>query len=60
MQHRHFVLIAQTIASLDVTDEQRASIADQFADSLRSTNPAFDRSRFVACALGTPANGRDR
>lgn len=52
MEHRHFVKIAQTIADLDVTAEQRANIADQFADSLRS--------RFVACALGTPSNGRDR
>ncbi len=60
MQHRHFVKIAQTIAGLDVTAEQRASIADQFADSLRTTNLQFNRSRFVACALGTPSNGRDR
>lgn len=65
MQHRHFVLIAQTIAELGrgaapIPSAQQEMIAHHFAASLRSTNPRFDRERFIACALGAPVSGRDR
>lgn len=62
-QHRHYVLIAQTIASLEIPETEysiRNMIADHFADALRGTNPQFDRSRFIAAALGNPSNGRDK
>jgi hypothetical protein len=63
MQRRHFRLIADTIANLSLSDNElddcglaqvealRKSIAEQFADALRSTNGNFDRSRFVDACL---------
>lgn len=59
-QHRHYVFIAQTIASLDVSDETRCTVAEEFASALRDTNPNYDRSRFMSAALGKPENGRDK
>ena len=60
-QHRHFVLIAETIARLDcVNDDQRREIARDFAGALAGTNSNFDRERFLSCAVGKPSNGRDK
>jgi hypothetical protein len=61
-QHRHYVRIAETIASIRGkfgSDDTRI-IAEHFADALRSTNPKFDRQRFISAAMGKPSNGRDR
>jgi hypothetical protein len=58
LQHRHFVLIAETIAALPDTCN-RSVVAIAFADKLASTNPRFDRGRFLACAMGQPSTGRD-
>lgn len=51
LEHRHFAFIAATIAD---TDDQafRAAMALRFAKVLPSTNPKFDRDRFIAaCKL---------
>ena len=61
-QHRHYVRIAETIASIRGkfgSDDARI-IAEHFADALRGTNPNFDRQRFISAAMGEPSNGRDR
>lgn len=65
MQHRHFVLIAHTIADLGkgaapIQRAQQEMLAHHFANALQATNPRFDRIRFVACAMGEPVSGRDR
>lgn len=63
LQHRHFVLIAETIASLrdypGMTHDAHIVITDAFAKALRNTNPRFDDVRFIACAMGNPVSGRD-
>lgn len=59
MQHRHFVLIADTIARTELTIEARDMVAREFADALRGTNPRFDRERFLAAATGAPQTRRD-
>lgn len=55
MTHQHFQLIAETIAGLAVTEEDRWVAARAFADRLRSTNGAFDRGRFLGVAMGDQA-----
>jgi hypothetical protein len=63
MTRRDFVLIAQTIRQLpsfdardggqNVSDVVRFdALVSRFADSLRETNPRFDRDRFVAACNG--------
>lgn len=53
-QHRHFAFLAGVIAEnehgfLPLT---RAAIARAFADALATTNPRFDRARFLrACGV---------
>lgn len=57
-QHRHYVKMAEIIASMDSVT--RANCASVFSWALRDTNPNFDRERFEAAARGEPVNGRDR
>lgn len=54
MTRKDFELIAATIRTLDRTSERvRVYIAVEFADNLASTNPHFDRARFIAaCTEG--------
>lgn len=59
LQHRHFVLIAETIAKCELSDAQRQDIARTFARELAATNPRFCEQRFIACAMGNPSSGRD-
>jgi hypothetical protein len=62
-EHRHYKAIAATIAGLDfgLSDPiTRRDIAEAFADALKGTNANFNRDRFIAAAMGTPSNGRDR
>jgi hypothetical protein len=61
-QHRHYVRIAETIASIrgKFGNDDTRIIAEHFADNLRGTNPNFDRQRFISAAMGEPSNGRDR
>lgn len=50
MTRVHFVHIADTINCMDVSKKMKRRIAASFADSLRRTNSAFNRSRFIeAC-----------
>ena len=50
MSRCHYVLIAQTIKELPSTIRLRVAL--EFADSLRATNPRFQRERFLtACGV---------
>ena len=53
MQRRHFELIARTISEeLPPNSEAQRLSALAFADMLASTNPNFDRARFLrACGV---------
>jgi len=51
MTRKDFNLIAKTIRILDVDAATRAHIANVFAASLSTTNPRFDRDRFVAATV---------
>jgi len=53
MTRKDFNLIAKTIRLLDVDAATRAHVARVFAASLSTTNPGFDRERFVAATVST-------
>ena len=57
MSKAHFELIADTLKSAkDVhPDGMLTSLVYRFADALAATNPAFNRARFIAAALGEEA-----
>jgi hypothetical protein len=69
MTHKDFVLIAGALAA---TRESYAPHWDAnlfracddhvkfIADVLATTNPRFDRTRFIAAATGAPLTGRDK
>lgn len=73
MTHKDFVLIAAALATAKnepscTTDRNYnkgwsdgvdAAIS-AMAIALATTNPRFDRARFLAAANGEPVNGRDR
>lgn len=62
-EHRHYKAIAAIIAELDfgLSDPiTRRDVAETFADALKGTNPNYNRERFLAAAMGTPSNGRDK
>jgi hypothetical protein len=48
MSRKHFVLIAATIKALAISPEYRKLVAEEFAYILRTTNPNFNRERFLA------------
>lgn len=48
LQHRHFAVIAQTIAKL--SPDIRTDVARHFANELAGTNPNFNRNRFLKAA----------
>lgn len=50
MSRADYVMIADTIATSELTPDQRASIAGTFAARLAHDNPRFDRRRFVRAA----------
>lgn len=56
MQHRHFATVAAIIRGMDGEDFEglRPTIARRFADELATTNPRFDRRRFLL-ACNVPA-----
>jgi len=59
MTARDFRAIADIIARFQgLTVEE--SLARAFADMLAQTNPRFDRSRFLAAAMGSPATNGDK
>ena len=64
MSRKDFQLIAETIKQLPSFTTNDPTCADavrfdvvvnQFADALRSTNPRFDRERFIAVCNGKQA-----
>jgi hypothetical protein len=55
-QHRQFVYLATLAYTLSLTDEQR----ELFATWLQGTNPAYDRTRWLAAARGQPLTRRDK
>jgi hypothetical protein len=50
MSRKHFILIAEAIRNLRLTNEQRIDVAYAMADVLQATNPRFNRSRFISAA----------
>jgi hypothetical protein len=48
MSRKDFVLIAATIKALAISPEDRKLVAEDFAYTLRTTNPNFKRERFLA------------
>lgn len=44
---QHFELIARVVRDADLTNRNRAQLAQAFADELVRTNPRFDRRRFM-------------
>ncbi len=50
MQHRHFAVISQLIATLDAPE--RFTVAVHFANGLAKHNPNFDRVRFLRACEG--------
>lgn len=59
MSRKDFNLIASTIAECELTYEQRDSLAREFANKLASTNPNFNRSRFIAACHNSLVQSRD-
>jgi hypothetical protein len=52
MSRKDFVLIAATIKALAISPEDRKRVAEDFAYTLRTTNPNFNRTRFLtACGV---------
>lgn len=56
LEHRHFAFIAATIAAMPDhapnLRAQKASTANAFANACATTNPKFNRDRFIAaCQL---------
>ncbi len=53
MTRQHFQLIADVLNEYEFADpEDRVNLANRFADRLRTTNPNFNRDRFIeACIL---------
>ena len=55
MSRKDFVLIAATIKALAISEGDRKRVAEEFADTLRSTNSNFKRERFLAACGVTNA-----
>lgn len=53
MSRKDFILIAKVIKELklDGNNNLRESIANDFADALKSTNPLFNIEKFVEACL---------
>ena len=47
MSRQHFQLIADVIASLDISTTIKKTIAEKFADAFGDTNPMFKRDLFI-------------
>tara|TARA_Y100001951_G_scaffold44516_1_gene35210 strand:+ start:345 stop:596 length:252 start_codon:yes stop_codon:yes gene_type:complete len=53
MSRQHFQLIADVIASLEISTTIKKTIGEKFADALESTNPGFKRDYFIKAARDT-------
>lgn len=51
MTRKDFVLIAFCIAQSHISDNARWELAHTFAHMLPSTNPRFDRAKFIAACV---------
>ena len=47
MQRQHYQLVADVIASLEVTTTIKKAIAEKFADAFEPTNKLFKRDYFI-------------
>lgn len=51
MTRKDYILIATTVAGLDMDPCQRGDVARAFCRSLETTNPRFDSPRFFAACF---------
>jgi hypothetical protein len=50
LNRRHFEIVAASVRNTDMPADVRERVASQLASELSSTNPRFDRQRFIrAC-----------
>ena len=47
MSRQHFQLIADVIASLEISTTIKKNMAEKFADAFENTNPMFKRDLFI-------------
>ena len=47
MSRQHYQLVADVIASLEVTTAIKKAIAEKFADAFEPTNKLFKRDKFI-------------
>ena len=47
MSRQHFQLIADVIASLEISTSIKKNMAEKFADAFENTNPMFKRDVFI-------------
>ena len=52
MTKAHFQLVADVIASLDVSKTIKKVVAEKFADAFEDTNPGFKRDLFIKATKG--------
>jgi len=55
MTRKHFELIAAAVAAAHTDPGAREQVAYQLAQALASTNPQFDRARFIAACMKNSA-----
>lgn len=53
MTRKDFILIASVIARQDIPDREREALARDMADALATTNPLFNRGKFLDAATTT-------
>ena len=56
MSRQHYQLVADVIASLEVTTSIKKAIAEKFADAFEPTNKLFKRDKFIKA---TKAKGEE-
>ena len=59
MSRQHFQLIADVIASLEISTSIKKNMAEKFADAFEHTNPMFKRDVFIK-ATRDAAGATDR
>ena len=47
MSRQHYQMVADVIASLEVTTSIKKAIAEKFADAFEPTNKLFKRDKFI-------------
>ena len=56
MSRQHYQMVADVIASLEVTTSIKKAIAEKFADAFEPTNKLFKRDKFIKA---TKAKGEE-